>query len=295
MDNQLSFGKKLKMLRVGKGLTQEEMANKLGISRRAYIPYEQDKAKPRNEATYQKMAEILSCDANDLKDTISPTDKQNYILNLAIGIALGAVGLSLPFAGIASIPFIAASASSLTTAALSMSEKKKNQTNDPPENKDNLLKPFSDRQIQFHKAAREIITDDLIQRHILFSPIDVDLLEDYGVKPHGYFQVYNNEIQSWWFSYWHTDPELGMNDIISPRDWAGNMISKYTIAAFDPHRKVSLVVDDGELFDALIAYRNHNCYRGIMSAILVNTESRSIVKEETIADLDCIKTTLPED
>lgn len=60
--NKMTFGKRLRMLRICKGLTQEQMAEKLGISRRSYIPYEQDKSRPRNKATYQMMADILDCD-----------------------------------------------------------------------------------------------------------------------------------------------------------------------------------------------------------------------------------------
>lgn len=64
----MTFGRKLRMLRVGKGLTQAEMANKIGISRRAYINYELDKAKPRYKKAYNAMAEILDCDVNELRE-----------------------------------------------------------------------------------------------------------------------------------------------------------------------------------------------------------------------------------
>lgn len=68
--SEITFGRKLKALRASKDLTQEEMASKLGLSRRAYLAYEQDKSKPRNEATYQKMANILDCDISELKGEI---------------------------------------------------------------------------------------------------------------------------------------------------------------------------------------------------------------------------------
>lgn len=64
--SETTFGRKLKTLRASKDLTQEEMASKLGLSRRAYLAYEHDQAKPRNETTYQKMADILECDVNEL-------------------------------------------------------------------------------------------------------------------------------------------------------------------------------------------------------------------------------------
>lgn len=67
LTSEMTFGRKLRTLRASKDLTQEEMASKLGLSRRAYLAYEQDKSKPRNEATYQKMAGILDCDVSELK------------------------------------------------------------------------------------------------------------------------------------------------------------------------------------------------------------------------------------
>lgn len=68
---KMTFGRKLRMLRVDRGFTQEEMAAKLGITRRAYIPYEHDEAKPRNKDTYEKMADILNCKVEALTDLIT--------------------------------------------------------------------------------------------------------------------------------------------------------------------------------------------------------------------------------
>ena len=79
----MTFGQKLRMFRVGKGLTQAEMANKLGISRRAYISYELGQAKPRSKNAYHIMAEILNCGVDDLLEEEpknAPEDKINWYL-----------------------------------------------------------------------------------------------------------------------------------------------------------------------------------------------------------------------
>lgn len=62
-----SFSKTLRELRRAKELTQEEMASKLGITRRAYISYEKGESKPRDESRYQQLADILGCDVDELK------------------------------------------------------------------------------------------------------------------------------------------------------------------------------------------------------------------------------------
>lgn len=288
MANSMTFGKKLKMLRVGKGLTQDEMASELGISRRAYIPYEQDKTKPRNEATYQKMAETLDCDVHELTDLVDTSSPKNDIVNYGvIGAALAAVGLFVPFVGMAGVPFIAASAAALVASAEKGADRKTNQTNTPLEYNNDLLLQYKKRQELFQLTATGLLHQRYLpQKRITFLPGTLSDLEDRGGKPDAYVTVLNNSIHSWWFSFWAKDPELDKHVIISPEERAGVMISRYATAAFDPHRKISIVVDDNELFENLIAYRNHNCFHGNMTAILVDVENVMIVKEEAIAELD---------
>jgi transcriptional regulator with XRE-family HTH domain len=71
----MTFGRKLKTLRVTKGLTQQEMADYLGISRTSYIAYERDKWKPASIEKYRKIADVLGCNLSYL------TDKDEQELN----------------------------------------------------------------------------------------------------------------------------------------------------------------------------------------------------------------------
>lgn len=291
MANSMTFGKKLKMLRVGKDLTQDEMASKLGITRRAYIPYEQDKARPRNDATYKKMAEILDCDIHELTDLVSAASPKNDFsntLSAALLTAFGFVSVAVPLSGAS----VAVAAAALAAASTALSEKgKKSEEEVLPSNSvldynNDMLLQYANRQKKFQATAKGILYSDYSQKRIEFRPGNLSDLEDRGGKPDDYISVHNSPIHSWWFSFWAKDPELDEHVIISPDERAGVMISRYTTAAFDPHRKISIVVDDKELFDNLISYRNHNCYHGNMTAILVDVENVKIVKEEAISELE---------
>lgn len=58
----MKFGEKLKILRRKKGLTQEQVAQAIGISSRAYGSYEQSGKYPRIRERYTKLAEVLDCE-----------------------------------------------------------------------------------------------------------------------------------------------------------------------------------------------------------------------------------------
>ncbi len=60
----MTFGDKVKAARIKLNLTQEEAAERIGISRRAYISYEQDQARPRGVEKYKKLAKTLEIDIN---------------------------------------------------------------------------------------------------------------------------------------------------------------------------------------------------------------------------------------
>ncbi len=63
----MTFGEKLKNLREAKGLSQEELAKALGVSRRTVSNYESGHRYPRYRSIYEKLAALLDTDINYLR------------------------------------------------------------------------------------------------------------------------------------------------------------------------------------------------------------------------------------
>jgi len=62
----MSFSEKLKELRKNSGLSQEELAEKIGVSRRSLIYYEQGKSYPSRPETITAIAEVFGVTTDEL-------------------------------------------------------------------------------------------------------------------------------------------------------------------------------------------------------------------------------------
>lgn len=62
----MTFGEKVKAGRTNLGLTQEELANKIGVTVRVICSYEKDKSRPRGMERYKALAEALGENVNYL-------------------------------------------------------------------------------------------------------------------------------------------------------------------------------------------------------------------------------------
>lgn len=65
----MDFSQRLKRARMTAGLTQVELAQKLGVTSRSIQHYELGQRRPRKFETVEKLAEILNVEVNDLFDT----------------------------------------------------------------------------------------------------------------------------------------------------------------------------------------------------------------------------------
>ena len=62
------FGEKVKELRLANSLTQQELANMIGVTKRTLINYETGRSEPRQNSVILKLAEIFSISADSLLD-----------------------------------------------------------------------------------------------------------------------------------------------------------------------------------------------------------------------------------
>ena len=62
----MTFGEKAKAERTKLGLNQDELAEKIGVTRRVICSYENDKSRPRGMDRYKKLAEALNLNLNYL-------------------------------------------------------------------------------------------------------------------------------------------------------------------------------------------------------------------------------------
>ena len=62
----MTFGEKVKAARMKLSLNQDELAEKIGVTRRVICSYENDKSRPRGMDRYKKLAEVLNLNLNYL-------------------------------------------------------------------------------------------------------------------------------------------------------------------------------------------------------------------------------------
>lgn len=91
----MDFGKKLKKLREDSGLTQTELAEKLGVSLKTISRYEVNGMRPRNREMYNELANLFKVDASyllvDENDYRVPLEDQNIdmLVNSMLGLFAG--------------------------------------------------------------------------------------------------------------------------------------------------------------------------------------------------------------
>lgn len=274
----MTFGDKLKKLRKEKGLTIDQAAEQIGISRRAYITYEQNSTRPRKRETYSRIADLYGCDVN-------------YLLMEDTGKAVGATAALAALAGIMTTTAVSPVGMGVALAALAevgiinaLSGKGKNKKIDEPLTYNNdMLLQYEKKQKRFKAIASGIICKAIMSKGYSFVLGELKDLDLVGGRPDEYLVFSEEFISSWWFIYWAKDKKLDDSVIISATDRASVLFSRMVTVAADKKRKVSIVVDDKELYDAVLKLANHNSYRGYATVILIDTEGIELKKEDIVA------------
>lgn len=277
----MTFGEKLKELRQKRKLTQDEVAKSIGVSRRAYIAYEQDNVRPRKQEAYDKLAKTLGCDVNYLRIDDNAINPGTVAALGTLGVALGSMAIS-PIGIAAVIPAIAAYLgikASKDTVRGKESKEALTYTND-------MLLQHERAQKKFAATAMGILYKAAAEKGIQCQQGSLKNIDGVGIWPDDCIVVKGQEIKDWWFIFWAKDPELDEHIIVFPNDRAGAMISRFTTMKSDPKRMATIVVDDIELYEAVCRYKGCNSYRGNLSVVLVDTNEVRICKEALIALYD---------
>ena len=72
----MKFGEKVKKSRTGAGLSQEDLAKKIGVSLRTITNYEVQNRYPKKREVYAKLAEVLGVDINYLM-----TEDEDFVVD----------------------------------------------------------------------------------------------------------------------------------------------------------------------------------------------------------------------
>lgn len=267
----MEFGEKLKDLRRKRKLTQDEVASSIGVSRRAYIAYEQENVRPRKQETYEKIAKTLGCDIDYLRSEDSAFNTS-------------------PFAMVGT--FVVSAAFSVAAAYVKLKENNKKASERVEESKEsltttsNIFLEYEKKKKRFAATAMGILYKAAAEKGIQCQQGNVRDLDSVRNRPDDYIIVKNQKIESWWLIYWVKDQKFDEYMIMFPEVRATTLISHFVTEESDPKRMVTMVVDDIELFEDICRYKGHNSYRGNLSVVLVDTEDVVVCKEEIIATFD---------
>ena len=267
----MKFGEKIKSKRKELGLTQEEVAKKVGISRRTYNMYEQKEEHPKHEETISKLAEVLECDVDYLRrDDIAYISGGLTSTVDMIGTALGSGAIAIGGA------FEALRESIAKSLVGTYSEEDLSYSND-------FMLQYARKQKQFQALSMGILISRLSEKGIQFTAGNIAKLNEIESKPDRFIVIKNQPISQWWFSFWTKDEKLDEEVLVLLEDRAALLIGRFATISTDPTRKVSIVVDDARLYNELIKFKKHNSFNGNMSIILIDSNNVEIVSEEYIA------------
>lgn len=116
----MQLGEKLYKLREGKNMSQEELAEKLGVSRQTISNWENDKVMLDVDKA-QELCKLYDIDMNSLFD-IEPTNSQTQHMRKGLTVALICIVVAFALLAIACVVGLTLS-SSETSSTIALSEK----------------------------------------------------------------------------------------------------------------------------------------------------------------------------
>lgn len=147
---------------------------------------------------------------------------------------------------------------------------------------DAMARHKQDRQerVRFNQIASGAVLKALYENGIKFGSGEDGSPSAVGFKPDFSVTVAQEPILDWWFVFKHVKD---VGSAINRKHIIRHYIERFMFLDPVASRKISVVVDDEEVFYELSQYKNHLSYRGDLSVILLSPDDYSIVKEQYIA------------
>lgn len=276
----MQFGERLKELRKRRGIKQQEVADAIGVSLRAYAAYETKNIRPRKRETYDKLAKVLGCDVNELLVDDSVRLKANPMFFAGLGL----LGLGTSLTG----PIGAIAAAALTPVAFSIYKAMGDgETFEEWQTEQNRIALQSEKRVkQFSNAALGIILTQLGRRGVRCQVGDVQDLEAGHWVPDDYILVESPSVDEWWLVFFCEANRKNDQFFIHDMDRAYMLFNRFGPTVPNPRRKASIVTDDKEIFTELCSFKGRNSYRGNLSVILIDAEETEVIQEENISSFE---------
>ena len=241
-------------------------------------------ANPQGKITYEGLIEAADGDAK-------------YKKGVKSGLAAAVSGLSglatanlLPLA-VTGLPGLTAALSMLAVgnvASIAMDLSQKNSQNLVKEEKENLENDISkyknwNQEIQrFTATATGIILGKLAEKRLAFRFTTKDDSEMPLYETDIRLTLEEEQLDSWVFCFVGTSLQDNSLDIFA-KQATTRMFERFFFWPSNPRRKVSIVVNDTELFNHLMKYQGKNSYKGNMSVILIDVNRVIVEKEEYLS------------
>ncbi len=237
-------------------------------------------ADPNSGVTLEKLF-VASKGNETVKEITSAGSKvATMALGTMAGLFVGLPMVAVPgmFGAVEGLKLIAGASSSKKNADSTKKEKAYDITTE-------RIHALQKKNQQFSAIASGIVYSQLAQKGIRFRPGNKESLDYRLNEEDSVIFVEEEGIEEWVFSIvCMSDEDKELNGFI--KKTAPNTFMRFFFLPENKKRKISIVVNDEELYKVFAGFKGSNCYRGNVSVILVDEKQVRIVKEEYIAYYD---------
>lgn len=269
------IGKEIEKLMIQNGLNQKQLSAASKLTEAAISNYLKGTRQP-NKTSLAKIAKALNTTPENLtKTSYSPLGATTALRTLSI--ALSSAAMLSPALMIAAA---ISGAGALTLDELfSESKEKKKSTGDL----DKILLEYKKKLLRFQKISIAAIQTRLTDKKIEFSYNSGKNSQETRDQPDYSVDIYNEKIDSWWFIFYIDSTVIDNDFKVDKKNQAASLISKFALITPSNKRKMSIVINDKGLYDAICSYKGNIAYKGNLSVILIDENEIDIKNEDNIA------------